>query len=139
MSTIYGLKDVLDKGGRVLIFPEGGRTFKAVKRGRLESPGGKEIGTLKNGAGWLAMKTGARILPVWLDGTDRILPNNRFPFPRLWRHATIKIGTPIEANGHKREEITAEIARALLSLADEGEATDKKPSAPRRSAPVSGV
>jgi 1-acyl-sn-glycerol-3-phosphate acyltransferase len=119
ISSISTLKSILENGGRVLIFPEGGRSFKVVKKGSLKSAGGKEIGKLKNGAAWLAINTGARVLPVWIEGTDKVLPNNKLPLPKLWHVITIKIGEPFAVNGTDREPATQEIANALLALADE--------------------
>ena len=119
ISTISALKDVLEDGGRVLIFPEGGRTFKAVQNSRFKSIGGKEVGKLKHGAAWLAINTDARVLPIWIEGTDRVLPNNKLPLPRLWHRITIKIGKPFLISGSGREEATSEIRQALLALADE--------------------
>jgi 1-acyl-sn-glycerol-3-phosphate acyltransferase len=119
ISSISAIKKILEDGGRILIFPEGGRTFKAVKKGSHKSAGGKEIGKLKNGAAWLAINTGARVLPIWIEGTDKVLPNNRFPLPRLWHPITIKIGQPFLVSGDGREEATSQIALALLALADE--------------------
>lgn len=119
ISTIMALKDILTDGGRVLIFPEGGRTYKAVKRGKSKSPGNKEIGKLKHGASWLALATGARILPIWVEGTDKVLPNDKLPIPRLWHRITVKIGVPFSISRMEREEATSEITKALLVLADE--------------------
>jgi len=119
IGSISALKSILEGGGRVLIFPEGGRTFKAIQKGKLSSAKGKEIGKLKHGAAWLAVNTGARVLPIWIEGTDKVLPNNRFPLPRLWHRITIKIGKPFLVSGSEREEATTEIAQVLLALADE--------------------
>jgi len=119
ISTISALKDILEDGGRVLIFPEGARTFKAIQRGEVKSANGHRLGKLRDGAGWLALKTGARVLPIWVEGTDKALPNNRLPFPRLWHRVTIKIGTPFHVKGNTRAEATSQITDALVKLADE--------------------
>lgn len=119
IGTILALKEILDKGGRVLIFPEGGRTFKAIRKGRLKSTYGGQLGELKEGAAWLALNTGARIIPIWVDGTDRVLPNNKFHIPRLWQKVTIKIGSPFKVQGDTRRKAILEITQALLELADE--------------------
>ena len=58
-------------------------------------------------------------MPIWVEGTDRVLTNSKFPFPRLWRRITIKIGDPFRVKGDTRQEGTSEITRALLELADE--------------------
>jgi 1-acyl-sn-glycerol-3-phosphate acyltransferase len=121
IGTLLALKEILGSGGRVLIFPEGTRTFKAVEKHRISSENGRELGKLKDGAAWLALKTESKILPIWVEGTDKVLPNNKFPFPRLWHRITIKIGTPFMAQGNTRQEATSKITRALLELADEDE------------------
>lgn len=119
IRTIMALKDILDNGGRVLLFPEGTRTFKGVKKAGVTTTGGKQLGKLKDGAAWLAMNTGAKVLPVWVEGTDRVLPNEKLPVPRLWRRVTIKIGNPFVVQASNREEATTMITQALLHLADE--------------------
>ena len=62
---------------------------------------------------------GAMILPIWVEGTDDVLPNNKLPIPRLWRRMVIKIGNPFMIQGRTRREATSEIRLALLGLADE--------------------
>lgn len=119
ISTISALRKTLENGGRVLIFPEGTRTYKAMRKSGTTTASGKELGELKDGAAWLAMKTNARILPIWVEGTDKVLPNDRLPFPRLWHRTTIKIGNPFWVTGGKRREATVAIAQHLLKLADE--------------------
>ena len=119
VSTVFALKRILEHGGRALIFPEGSRTFKAVRKSRISSANGKQLGELKDGAAWLALKTGAKVIPIWVEGTDTVLPNNKFPFPRLWHSVKIKIGSPLFVQACTRKEATMEIAQALLRLADE--------------------
>jgi len=119
IGTVLALKKILNNGGRVLIFPEGSRTFKAIRNGEVKTANGCRLGKLKDGAGWLALKTGARVLPIWVEGTDKVLPNNSLPFPRLWNRVTIKIGAPFNVKGSTRAEATSEIADALVGLADE--------------------
>lgn len=119
IATISALVDILENRGRVLIFPEGTRTFKSAGRHRVRSASGREMGKLKDGAGWLALKTNARVLPIWVEGTDKVLPNNKLAVPRLWHKVTIKIGNPFNVQGKTRREVTEEITRALLYLADE--------------------
>lgn len=119
ITTVLALKKILENGGRVLIFPEGTRTFKAIEKAKVKSTNGKELGKLKDGAAWLALRTNARVLPIWVEGTDKVLPNNRLPIPRLWRRIVIRIGTPFWVQGDTRQEATLEITQALLKLADE--------------------
>jgi 1-acyl-sn-glycerol-3-phosphate acyltransferase len=119
IGTVRALKKVLENGGRVLIFPEGTRTFKAIQKCEVKSANGSKLGKLKDGAAWLALKTNAWILPIWVEGTEKVLPNNKFHIPRLWHRTTIRIGLPFLVQGNTRKEATSEIAQALLELADE--------------------
>ncbi len=119
ISTVSALRKALENGGRVLIFPEGTRTYKAMRKSGTTTASGKKLGELKDGAAWLAIKTNARVLPIWVDGTDKVLPNERFPFPRLWHRTTIKIGNPFCVIGSERQEATLQIAQHLLELAEE--------------------
>ena len=119
LGTVLALKKVLENGRRVLIFPEGSRTFKAIRNGEVKSANGHRLGKLKDGAGWLALKTGARVLPIWVEGTDKMLPNNSLPFPRLWHRIVIRIGKPFLIQGRTRQEATTEICEALLELTEE--------------------
>jgi len=119
ISTVLALKKILENGGRVLIFPEGTRTFNTIEKSRARSASGKELGKLKNGAAWLALKTNTKILPIWVMGTDKVLPNNKLPIPRLWHRIIIKIRNPFLDQGNTRQEPTLQITRALLDRADD--------------------
>lgn len=123
IGTVLALKKILENGGRVLIFPEGTRTFKAIRKDEGKNANGSKLGELKDGAAWLALKTGAKILPVWIEGTDRVLPNTESPALKLrhlrpWHKITIKIGSPFSIRAKARKEATLEIMQALLELAD---------------------
>ena len=121
IGTVLALRKILENGGRILIFPEGTRTFKAIRKSRARSANGKKLGKLKDGAAWLALKTNAKVLPIWVEGTDKVLPNNKFPLPRIWNRITIKIGTPFLVQQDTRQEATLEITQALLELADQND------------------
>jgi 1-acyl-sn-glycerol-3-phosphate acyltransferase len=71
----------IEDGFNVLIFPEG-----------MRSPDGAML-PLEGGAALIAIKTGAPIAPVWIDGTWDALPLH-LTFPRP-RKVTITFGTPI--------------------------------------------
>ena len=75
-SFIARSKAVLDKGGVVGIFPEGRLPLKGEER-PLE---------FKPGAAWLALESGAPIVPVYTDGAY---------FSK--KRANVIIGTPIYA------------------------------------------
>lgn len=127
VSTVLALKEVLEEGGRIILFPEGSRTFKTAKETKLRTPKGRELGKLKEGVGWLALETGAKILPIWVQGTDKVLPNGKFPLPRIWHRITINVGEAFvlnRANFHRnsreaRKMAIEIIAQALLKTGDE--------------------
>ena len=119
----------IEAGRPAIIFPEGGRTFKGVEGELHYSPKGKRIRPFKGGVGLLACKTRALIVPVWIEGSDKVVPNSR---KTLWtklmwwklfeKGITIKIGKPINVESFSdknREEITQEIVISLLKLADQ--------------------
>ncbi len=89
-------KQVVNGGSILVLFPEGGRTFKRKKK--LTSKRGKEIGLLQEGVGLLILKTKAPVLFIWIEGTDEFFPNtlwvdqyhSKFPFPRFWKKNNYK-------------------------------------------------
>ncbi len=126
MKSLLQMKKVLNSGGRIILFPEGGRTFRGRKF--LYSKTRRKIRELKEGIGWLVLKTKALIVPIWVEGTDKVLPNSRFysryPFLRFWKRITIKIGKPQRFQSQrfqKIKQVTERITQALLELADEEE------------------
>lgn len=102
----------LKKGETVIIFAEGGRTAKQDEK--KVSAKGKEIGVLKSGIQKIINACECRIVPVWLEGTDGVMPIGS-TLPRFWRNViTFRIGEPI----YERVKMT-ELEDALLKLADE--------------------
>lgn len=101
--------EILKNNGRVVIFPGGGRDFKALNNG--DGIYDAETGNLiirrpRAGIGWLVNQTGATIVPIRIDGTDKVLPNKpneklprflRFEryFLRIWHPVCIRIGEPL--------------------------------------------
>lgn len=142
VKTYYLMKGVLESDENLVLFGEGGRTYKGSEF--IYSPSGKyKIRPLKSVIAKLACQTGATICPVWIDGTDQVLPNREFlkPYwwqkilpkkgifvPRLWKKCNINIGDPITVPlcSSKKEEkeavdqLTEEITKKLLKLAEEG-------------------
>lgn len=126
--TLYRIKKALDQKKIVVLFAEGGRTFKGKDGDFLYSTKGKRIRKLKYGIGWLVVRTGARVLPIWVEGTDQVLPNHPiklFCGINLRARITIKIGKLLRFRPSMRigsgKEITQKISDALLKLADEEE------------------
>jgi 1-acyl-sn-glycerol-3-phosphate acyltransferase len=134
-SALRKAVDILENNGRIIIFPGGGRDFKAEEKG----DGIYDIETRqlilrrpKPGIGWTVKRSGATIVPIRLEGTDRVLPNKangRIPdflrferyLPRLWHTTTIKIGEPLRFSVGIEEDIVLEkYIQAQIELYREG-------------------
>lgn len=121
ISSSRRMKKLLENGKRIILFPEGGRTDSKERVKFLYGKRGKRIRKLTQGAGWLAVNTGVPVIPVWIEGTDKFLPNTpniRLVFPKFWKRILIKIGNPLKFEGSP-EEATEKIEKILLDLADE--------------------
>lgn len=104
-------KDVLDAGSVFVVFPEGSRSHD----GRLYRG--------KSGAAWLALATGATVVPVGVQGTNRKLRDPRSGRrPRVACH----FGDPIDLSdlsdlpgSRGRREATERMMSAIQSLTDQ--------------------
>lgn len=109
-------QEALDQGKRILesdsafaIYPEGTRSLD----GRLYKG--------RTGVAWLALTTGAKVVPVGLSGTDEAMPVGA-KFPRFTR-ITVRFGEPIDVSRHgpatsgkARRHATDEIMAAIHKL-----------------------
>ena len=96
----------LAKGEVLVIFPAGG----------VVQPG---LGTLHEGAAFLAVRAQVPVVPVRLIGLVRMLPLGA-RLPRL-SHVRVRLGDPIPApprNGQSASELNARIRAALDGLLD---------------------
>jgi len=126
LGAFRRLRCILRKGGVVILFPEGGRT-SSVGDNVLTSVRGKRLRPLKPGLAYLAQKTQALVVPVWIEGTDAVLPNASdrnvlyHRFPKFRGHTiTIRIGSGIRfSRRDSKEKITQAVSAAFLQLADE--------------------
>lgn len=90
----------LDEGRGVGIYPEGSR-----------SPDGR-LYRGRTGVGWLALETGARVLPVALEGTEKIQPLGA-SLPRVFGpRPTVRIGPPMDFS-HYRDMPPAKARRLI--------------------------
>jgi len=124
IKAFFLMKKVLNAGGILILFPEGGRTYKGKKFFRSQS--GRRIRFFQDGVGQLVLRTNCRVLPLWVEGTDKVIPNSNDRFyvlPRFWdSEITIRIGKTMSFDGvSDRKEIVQKIMMALLELADEEE------------------
>lgn len=123
VQALRTLLDILEEDGGVGIYPEGTRSRDGLLyRGRT-------------GVGWLALTTGAPVLPVGLIGTEKLQPAGK-----SWvkpQHFTMKIGKPIrfEKTGPEhslpaRRQATDRIMDAIAELSGQERSTsyNKSPS-----------
>ncbi|GAB3599894.1 lysophospholipid acyltransferase family protein [Microbacterium tumbae] len=101
---------LLDDGLAVALYPEGTRSTD----GRLYKG--------RTGVAFLALQTGAPVVPVGLIGTDRVMPKGA-KVPSLRERVTVRFGTPIDvsphgpaASGRARRLATDEIMSAIHAL-----------------------
>jgi 1-acyl-sn-glycerol-3-phosphate acyltransferase len=96
---------VINSGGAFVIYPEGTRSLD----GRLYRA--------KVGVGWLALKSGAPIVPVGVEGTQLVLPVGA-KIPRIVP-VSVRFGEPMYASKVEFPgEAVAENARARRAVAD---------------------
>ena len=125
LKSLFAMKEVLMSGNDLWLFPEGRRTFRGTEF--VVSPKGNKISKLKEGVGWLVARTKAWVLPVWINNTDVVFPNDP---KKLFgginirgARIEIKVGKLTKMRTSLRmgsaQEITREIEQILLDLADE--------------------
>jgi 1-acyl-sn-glycerol-3-phosphate acyltransferase len=100
------MADLIERGWSLVIYPEGGR-----------SPDGWGQ-SFKGGAAYLSGRTGAPVVPVFIDGTDSIMGKGmNVPKPGRTR---VTFGRPIVAvPGESTRRLNERIERAVAELADE--------------------
>lgn len=73
---------LLERGELMIVYPEGTRGS------------GPEVGEIFDGAAYLAAKSGARVVPVGIAGTEDAMPKNSW-LPRFTR-VVIRVGEPLD-------------------------------------------
>lgn len=101
---------MLEAGKAIALYPEGTRSLD----GRLYKG--------RTGIGFLALTTGAPVVPVGLIGTNQAMPVGA-KFPRLRPRVTIRFGEPLDLSGHgaatssrARRLATDEVMAAIHAL-----------------------
>ncbi|MEE1620193.1 lysophospholipid acyltransferase family protein [Zafaria sp. Z1313] len=109
VAALDSLVEILSADGGVGIYPEGTRS----RDGRLYRG--------RTGVGWLALSTGAPVVPVGLIGTERLQPPDKNRI--VPRHFTLSVGEPLrfEHTGPKhplpaRRQATDRIVDAIAAL-----------------------
>lgn len=106
-AALDAAREVLDGGKAFGIYPEGTRSLDGrLYRGRT-------------GVAWLALTTGAPVVPVALAGTERLQPvGKRLPRPH---RVTVHFGAPLTftgdpASARTRRAVTDEVMLAIAEL-----------------------
>ncbi|WP_233525771.1 lysophospholipid acyltransferase family protein [Actinomadura spongiicola] len=100
MGALEQGAEVLQNAGAFAIYPEGSR-----------SPDGR-LYRGRTGVGWLVLETGARVLPVALEGTEKIQPIGA-SMPRVFGpRPTVRIGPPMDFS-HYRDLPPGKARRAI--------------------------
>ncbi len=103
--AIRGALAVLRSGGALLLFPEGHR---ASAEGMLE---------FEPGAGYLAVRSEATVLPCAIWGTEKVLPKHRL-VPRRGR-ISVRLGQPYRPVSDDPAMVTKEIESTVAALLPE--------------------
>ena len=101
-QTLRHIGELVDRGASILIFPEGRRTADG------------SIGRFQPGVAMIAARLGVPVVPVRLDGVDRIL-HQTWKFPRRGV-AKVSFGPPISLKGNDYAAMAAEIEAAVRVL-----------------------
>ena len=111
--TLKRITQVLSTHGVVIIHPEAGRTFKGEEFITL---GERRMRSFVSGVPALARNASATILPLWISGTDIVMPYGAW-LPRFIRSKiTFSFGTSYRVlKKGKREEESSQLARAILT------------------------
>lgn len=119
-------RQILETGAAVALYPEGTRSLD----GRLYKG--------RTGVAFLALQTGAPVVPVGLIGTDKVMPVGA-KFPSLRERVTIRFGEPLDlshhgpaSSGKARRTATDEIMAAIHALSEQ-ELADAYNEAPAQS------
>jgi 1-acyl-sn-glycerol-3-phosphate acyltransferase len=107
--NIQQAADKIQEGFSILIFPEGGRTR------------GDQMRPLKPGAGYIAIRAGAPVVPMAIVGTRDILPPNSMHL-RPGR-AELRVGKPIPTEGMEQRDAK----QLMVRLRDEITELGRKP------------
>ncbi len=123
-SALDAGRDVLAAGKVFAVFPEGSRS----RDGRLYRG--------RSGAAWLALETGAAVVPVGLIGTNRALRNPATGRPE---RVEVRFGAPVQLHdlaklpaGRARREATERIMQAIHDLTGQEHAEEHAAIDPQR-------
>ena len=101
-QTLRHIGELVDRGTSILIFPEGRRTADG------------SISRFQPGVAMIAARLGVPVVPVRLEGVDRILHHTwKFPARGV---AKVSFGAPISLKGNDYAALAAQVEAAVRSL-----------------------
>ena len=101
-QTLRYIGEVTGAGYSVLIFPEGVRTDKG------------EINPFRGGIGMIGSRLGLPVIPVRLEGVDRVL-HTRWKMARPGR-VSVTFGRPMRLSGDNYAELAKQVEQAVRDL-----------------------
>ncbi|MGI6879873.1 lysophospholipid acyltransferase family protein [Microbacterium sp. gxy059] len=110
LDALEQQRRILDSGAAIALHPEGTRS----RDGRLYKG--------RTGVAYLALETGAPVVPIGLIGTDRVMPVGQ-RMPSLKERVVVRFGEPLDLSSHgpassgrARRGATDEIMSAIHAL-----------------------
>jgi long-chain acyl-CoA synthetase len=101
-ETIRYMGELVEEGWSILIFPEGDRTTSG------------EIHPFQPGVGMLASHLHLPVVPIRIEGLDRVLNRNaRWPHPG---RVNVRIGKPLDLHGDSFAELAKTVEQAVRAL-----------------------
>ncbi len=101
-QTLRYVGELLAAGQSILIFPEGKRTNHG------------EVNTFQPGVGMIASRLSVPVVPVRLEGLDRIL-HHSWRFPQRGR-GSVTFGAPMSLTGNDYKDLASKIEGAVRDL-----------------------
>ncbi len=119
-EALRAAQGLLDDGESMIVFPEGGRQSGGL------------VGEIFDGVAFLAARSGARVVPIGVAGTEAAMPEGS-KFPRRSRTAIV-VGAPMEpprsttgrVTRSQRRAFTDELRVQLQAVFDEAQAESEQ-------------
>ncbi len=107
-NAVGGALSALRGNSAILIFPEGGCHCTPEKMSHK----------IHRGVAVFALKTGAPVIPIAIQGTAHAWPPSRL-FPRLFKTLTVRIGPPLRFPAHDEDTLDETLlAHTLTRIMD---------------------
>ncbi len=101
VGAIFRMAEAL-KTGTMTLFPEGTRSRDG------------SIGRPRGGAGLLILETKPTVVPVCIDGMDKVLPIGSI-FPRCFKRIYVYCGEPLDLSEYYNRGMNKETAREIMN------------------------